>query len=183
MTDLIAIIAVILLVGLVIAIYIGPLSQPSNPFPLASFPWHRKRVVEILDSLAPPDSLNVLEIGTGYGGLSRKCALASSVKHYQGIELSWPLYLLARFRRSLLPAAHQKKLAYQRGDALKMEMRDYDVIVIYTCVAFNRILHKKLLAEKNPRGWTIISIVFEFPDLTPEKVIKDKLGSVYIYKI
>jgi hypothetical protein len=181
--DIIALAAVIILVLLVVLVYIAPLSQPSNPFPLASFPWHQTRVIEVLDSLGAPASLNVLEVGTGYGGLSRKCSLASTVKKYDGIELSWPLYLYTAFRRNMLSAAQQAKLHYRQGDALKMTMSGYDVIVIYTCVAFNRILEKKLRAENNPKGWTVISIVFEFEGLTPEKVIKDKLGSVYVYKI
>jgi SAM-dependent methyltransferase len=183
MFDILAIIAVILLVLLIIAVYIGPLIQPSNPFPLASFPWHQQRVVEVLELLGSPASLNVLEIGTGYGSLSRKCSAVGSVKHYQGIELSWPLYLLTCLRRRFLPAQQQRKLDYRRGDAFKLDMRPYDVIVAYTNESFNRLLIKKLRAENKPGGWTIISIVFLFPDLKPEKMIEDKIGNVYVYKL
>lgn len=154
MVDL-SILALLLVIALVFLPVI--LNPNSNPPPIPSFAAHRNLISEDLTNLQR-NKLNILEIGTGWGGMLSSLLTVETVRSITSIELSPFLYCynkLAFYRepRAKLLLGNISNHKYQ--DLISSS----DVIVLY----MSRTILELVLSKAKP-GAIIYSVEFGIKD-------------------
>lgn len=147
------------------------LGTPPMPTSQAS----RRAVLETI--AAYPHLSKVVELGSGWGGLSRQIARTYPAKMVTGIERSWVPWLVSR-------VAAGRGVGYLRSDCLTEQLTDAAVYIGYLSTDHMRRL-RALFERDRPRGGVLISVAFAMPGWTPSRrlVAKDLYQTpVYIYE-
>lgn len=124
-------------------------------------PWlpTRRKDLERISRLAGLDKgQKFYEVGCGTAAVSTFLAKRNPEAEVMGIELAFPIYLLARARRLLCGA---KNLKIEYGNALHKDYADADAVYIFGLPeTVSGKLREKLERELRP-GARFISYVFE----------------------
>ena len=123
------------------------------------------------------------EIGCGEGRVCRYIAKHNPDATVVGIEMAYPIYLLARLRQIIRP---YKNLSYIHGNAINIDLSKADAIYTYDMIdTINKKLKTKFLRELKP-GCRIISYHFGMKDW-PGKQDADQPGrrnaKLYLYEV
>lgn len=144
--------------------------------PIPSGKNHRNWMLSRLSSL---QGVKVVEVGSGWGGLSLSAAKLDSVSTVTAIELSPVLAIICWVRFQLSP--QRKKLSIIWADALSPKgiatMNAADALLLYTFKEFN-----DKLTMLRP-GLVVLSSCFQVPGL---KLIKSRVvgwGTVFEYQV
>jgi len=155
---------------IILIIYLPSILHPiRNAPPIPSSNKSRKEVIAALHGLGPIS--NLVEVGSGWGGLTKKIVAIPSIKSITAIELSPVLAAICYLRL-------RKKAKVVCADAFSKRglktIKEADVIVLYAFKEFNDAIFP---AIKN--NAIIISVAFQFKDM---QTIAPVSNNVYIYK-
>ena len=101
------------------------------------------------------------DLGCGEGRVCRYMAKHNPEAQVIGIELAWPLYVVARCRQWIRPF---KNLRYIRGNALHQNLSNADVVYVYGLIrTMNEKVKPTLLKNMKP-GARAISYHFQMHD-------------------
>ena len=147
-----------------------------------TMPWVRKLIINALKKHHPTtnESLNIAELGSGWGGLSFAVAHQYSNAHITGYELSPFPFWVSKIRQFL----SRKNVTFERSDFFKTSLKEHDVIICYLSPKHMAWLKPKFEAELK-KDAIIISNAFAIPDWTPIDSYSTQHGlkiPVYVYK-
>lgn len=117
-------------------------------------------------SLIPASAHEVVEMGSGWGGLAIAVARARPDCRVVGVEFSLLPYLVSRLRLMLSPEL--KNLTFVRKDFFTLDFSKTDAVLCYLLVPILARLRPKFLAEL-PDHAVIISNTYEMPEWTPAR--------------
>jgi hypothetical protein len=128
-----------------------------------------------LPSVAPlPPGAQVLDAGCGLGHGLQALRQAYPLAELRGLEWSWPLTLLCRWR---CPWAK-----VQRGDIWRADWSVYDLVYLFQRPESMPRAIEKASAELKPGAW-LVSLEFEASGLTPVARLDGAQGKpVWIYR-
>lgn len=126
--------------------------------PMPSSGRVRARMVELLRQLQPVSS--VVELGSGWGGLSILLSRAMPTATVTGYENSFLPYCFSLILRRLFRA---RNLRLVRRDFHKVSLRDADLVVCYLSPSAMRRLQPKFEAELDSSA-AVVSITFALPE-------------------
>lgn len=155
----ILLVACIALMGLFFEKALGVSSMPTMP-----------RVKRKLLSFAEPAVAgNIVELGSGWGGIALEAAKAFPDREVIGIEYSPIPFFFSKCRRLFNPAV--KNLSFARANFFDFDLSGTAVILCYLSNPLMAKLKDKFLREL-PESASIISSTFHIPDWAPEKIEK-----------
>lgn len=141
-------------------------------------PTSRKDLVRLQSLIRLQPGQKFYEIGCGDGRVSLAIAQKNPEATITGIEMSPLMYLIAKIRVLFSGAKNIKILS---GDALKMDLRDADVLYVYGLPqTVNEKLIPKVQRELKPGG-KLVSYAFV---IHGENVTADRAeggASIYVY--
>lgn len=141
-----------------------------------------KDVRQKIAALIPAGSLNVVEMGSGWGGLALAVAKTRPDCKVTAIEYSVVPYLVSRLRAALDPSL--KNLEFRCGDFFTLSLKETDVVLCYLLESMLGKLKPKFVSELQDHA-IIISNHYRIPNWTPERTEKvDKFfeKGIHIYK-
>jgi protein-L-isoaspartate O-methyltransferase len=133
-----------------------------------------ERIKNILALAGDLNNKKVADLGSGDGRVIAALAKAGAEAH--GYEIN-PL-LVRRSRKRIETENLGDCAVIHEGSFWKVDLADYDVIVVYGITYAMRRIQKKILRELK-KGTKIISVYFIFPNL--EQV--EMKGDVRLYKL
>lgn len=133
-------------------------------------------------ALAADPGGNIVELGSGWGGMAIAAAKTYPGASVTGIEYSLFPYLFSRLRRLFHPAL--KNLEFARRDFFSYPLEGASVVLCYLTNPLMARLKDKFLRELPP-GARVISSTFFIPGWEPEKT-EDVKGlwdtRIYLYR-
>jgi hypothetical protein len=126
---------------------------------------------------AYPHLTSVVELGSGWGGLSRQIACTYPATMVTGIERSWVPWLVSR-------VAAGCGVKHPRRDCLTERLTDAAVYIAYLSPNHMRRLRDQFERDR-PRGGVLISVAFAMPGWTPAQTLTAPdlyRTQVYIYE-
>ncbi|MDA9129121.1 class I SAM-dependent methyltransferase [Candidatus Gracilibacteria bacterium] len=131
-------------------------------------PTRRRDIERLCEILELQDGEQFLEIGTGDGRVSEAVAKAFPKSKVLGIEIAFPMYIVAKIRKYFYGAKNMKlKLA----NAFKQDFGNYDVIYVY---GMPDKMAKKIVPQfirQSKPGAKLYSYVFSIPEEYKNQVI------------
>lgn len=113
-----------------------------------------------------PPAARVIDLGSGTGGLLRRCAIARPECTFTGVESAPLPYLISRWRCRDAP-----NVTLRRADLLEANLGQYDVIYAFLSPAPMARLEYKLARELRP-GALFVSNSFPLPERSPDEVVQ-----------
>jgi precorrin-6B methylase 2 len=144
------------------------------------YPTSSKDYTTIATTAALQPGEQLLEIGCGDGRVCLALARAFPDSAIFGIELSYGLYLLCKFKAWIFGI---KNTRFMFGNALQHSIKPYDVIYIYGLPkTVNGTIKQKLIDEMKP-STRLVSYTFEIKDWpgAMQKYEKEDGGWIYVY--
>ncbi len=117
----------------------------------------------VLSQLPQNRSLNVIDIGSGLGGLVLYLASKRKDCHVSGIEISPFLWLVSRLRQQF----SKTDARFLLGNYEKIKLNRYDVVFAYLSPVVMDSLWLKLESEMRP-GTLFLSYEFPVEDIEPD---------------
>lgn len=142
------------------------------------FPCKTKDLKRILDISKLKKGEVFYDLGCGDGKTVLYIANNCDVKKSVGVELSWPMYLVCKFRQFL---SKNKKLEFRFANLYNTDISDADVIYVWGMI--NTLTEKfvqKLKSQAKP-GTRVISYVFKIKGLVPIIIDKPSKKDTTIY--
>lgn len=144
----------------------GILTLLQNFFSAPYVPSSAKKLAAALEELGLPQAGRFIDLGSGDGGIT---LMAAKYFHQSsGVEINPYLWLFSNLRKLFHPK--RKNIHFICKSFFRMKFHDYDVMYIYLFPELMAKLEDKLFAEL-PKGSTIISHTFKFPNHQPERTI------------
>ncbi|MBN1281954.1 MAG: class I SAM-dependent methyltransferase [Alphaproteobacteria bacterium] len=147
------------------------------PPPVPSAKKLRNAVVQEIRSEFP-NAKTILDIGSGWGGMTRKIS-----RHFPGVSVTGIELMPTPYIYSVVAGVFFKNVKYVFGDAFKfLENKKFDIGVAYL---LTRTMPE---VEKYLSNFNLLLVLdFPLPNTTPYKIIKlhkDFLGQhrLYVYK-
>jgi len=125
-----------------------------------------QRAWDAVAELLPAGPIELIDIGSGLGGLVLDLAARRPDARFTGIELA-PLPWLASWLRAL----GRPNVRFMRGDYERLDFADFDVVFAYLSPAAMAALWKKASAEMRP-GSLLLSYEFVISTKSPDLTIK-----------
>lgn len=147
--------------------------------PMPSNPMARQAMFRLVPESARPKT--IYELGCGWGGIAFELAARFPEARVVAIELSPLPWAVCHIRRLL---QRRPNLEIRRGDFLRADLSDGDLLFCYLMVAPMKALERKLGAELRP-GAVVIANSFALPGWTPEETIVVKEAThanIYRYR-
>ncbi|MDD9900960.1 MAG: class I SAM-dependent methyltransferase [Alphaproteobacteria bacterium] len=160
-------ITVWLLNGLVIVIFLVMAQYVYYDWKLgaAATPSSSRAIRAVIDVL-PENAKNIIELGSGWGGMAKAVAQARPDAQVTGIEFAlWP-YLASK-----LKAGGLSNLTFLRQDFFKYDLSTADVVLCYMPPEMMERLPPKLKADLKS-GAVIISNSADLPGFSAEKSVQ-----------
>lgn len=164
---IILLIVVIILTSLLATFLWG---APWSPTPMRTV----RRMLELAEV---KNGERVYDLGTGDGRIAVLAAVEFGAKAV-GVEINPFLYTLARIRKTLRRAGDA--VQFVRGDFLKINLKDADVVAVYLSPWGNRKLRGKLARELKP-GARVVTHKWRFRGWSPVK--SDEHFQVWVYRM
>lgn len=136
-------------------------------------PTRSDRIKTIVKVIEPKPGMNIVDLGSGDGRVVR--ALAKSGAIVIGYEIQW---LLVIWSRILSKIKHLPTAQFYRQNLFNVNLKNYDVIVMYALPNMMHQLRQKFEAELQP-GAKVISVAFPIDGWEHTSVE----NGVYVYKI
>lgn len=140
------------------------------------FPSGRQAWDEVDRQLPAGQSLEIIDIGSGLGGLVLELARRRPESRVSGIELA-PLPWLASLARARLSGSRARFL---RGDYEQLDFARFDAVFAYLSPAAMSALWRKAAAEMRP-GAMLMSYEFGIDEKTPDLCIAPQGGGPALY--
>jgi phospholipid N-methyltransferase len=144
----------------------------------AATPGSSRAIAEIISLLPPKNGLRVVDLGSGWGGMTRAVAKARPDARVTGIELAPVPYAVSRLRGRL------QNLEYLRRDLFGYPLKDADVVLCYMPPEMMARLPVKM--RELPQGAVIISNSALLPGLAPDQS-RDLPGimgeKIFVYRV
>lgn len=141
-------------------------------------PSNRRTTAKMLEAAKIKSKDVVYELGSGDGRLV--FGAAEKAKKAIGYELSWPIYLLSKFKQW----RHGKKGELNRGSFYDADLGDADIVFCYLLPKTMKKLQQKFEKELKP-GCRVISHAFQIPGWKVTETVPanraDRTGSVHVY--
>lgn len=131
-------------------------------------PTRKKDIERLLDIMDLQSSESFLEIGCGDGRVSLAVAKEYPQAHIKGIEIAYPMYFFALFRRYISWA---KNVKIRLANAFKEDFWSYDAIYVYGMPdkMWEKIVPQFLTQAKS---WAkLYSYVFSIPEEYRKSVV------------
>jgi tRNA G46 methylase TrmB len=162
-------IILILFIDLVLTIltmtfYNGPFYAPVSD----------KRIAKILRLINVKKDQKIVDLGSGNG----KVLIALAKKGFNVLGLEINPWLVFKSRKRIKKAGFGGKTEIKWADFWKVNLGEFNVIIIYGIGYMMKRLEQKLLKEVK-KDLQVITVSFPFPNLNYEK----KLEDVYCYKL
>lgn len=155
--------SVILLLALVV-IFVNEYYQARLGVPcMPTMPAVRKKMLE----LAANPGQHIVEIGSGWGGMTLAAARLYPQSRVTGIEFSLFPYLFSRLRLLCSPAV--KNVTFLRRDFFAFPMTGATTLLCYLTNPLMAKLGPKLRIEL-PEGARVVSSTFHIPDWVPDSI-------------
>ena len=123
----------------------------------------RPRVWQQVETIVPPGrTINMIDIGSGMGGLVMHMAKARPESSFCGIEvapLPWLISVISAWLK-------RSSAVFLRGDYRQLDFSRYDVVFAYLSPAAMPALWEKAQKEMRP-GSLLLSYEFDIPGETP----------------
>ncbi|WP_420405547.1 class I SAM-dependent methyltransferase [Nisaea sp.] len=148
--------------------------------PMPSNPFARKAMFRLIPAEARPKT--IYELGAGWGGIAFELAGRFPEARVVAIELSPLPWMVCHLRRLIQP---RRNLEIRRGDFLKADLREADLLLCYLMVAPMRALERKLAADLRP-GAVVIANAFALPGWEAEEteVVGEAMhANIYRYRV
>lgn len=155
--------SLIMLGALVAAIFVFWQERSLGIVPMPVMPQMARLMLEEC-----PERVNgdILEIGSGWGGLAIKLARKYPDSRVVGCEMSWVPYLFSHAR---LKAGRLPNLNLLRKDFFDVDFSGAGLVVCYLSNAHMKKLEPKFLREL-PEGAKVVSSTFACPEWQPVRV-------------
>lgn len=142
--------------------------------------WQRMSDLVTQFEVAHQRSPNVIDIGSGFGGLSLYLAKHHAGIKVAGIEIAPLPWIVSSFRASLA----QAQVRFTLGDYQALNFADYDIIFAYLSPAAMPALWDKVRQEFRSSS-LLISLEFEVPNVVPLMQFSQKGfdRKLFIYRI
>lgn len=151
-----------------ILVYMGAHIYFDKKLGVPTAPSSPQAVKAILGFIPAGAGVNIVDMGSGWGGVAIDIARARPQCRVIGLEYSIFPLLIAKFRRQLRPSL--KNLGFIREDFFKYSLRDTPFIVCYQLPAMMERLKGKFLAEL-PDNALILCNHYAIPGWEPEKIV------------
>jgi hypothetical protein len=144
------------------------------------FPSTPKVWQQVLTLIPPCQSIRIIDIGSGFGGMSMYIKKNRPDCLVDGIEVA-PLPWLTSMLRAKFK---DSKVDFKRGDYRLLDFANYDLIFAYLSPAVMSDLWLKAQAQMLP-GSLLVSYEFEIEGVEPTAVIQasNDEKKVYVWKI
>ncbi|MCD8497929.1 MAG: class I SAM-dependent methyltransferase [Alphaproteobacteria bacterium] len=145
--------------------------------PAPTLPWVRRKILKALKKHLTKDNVFIVELGSGWGGLSTSIARNFSKAGVRGFELSPFPYWFSKLREG-------KRVRFTRADIFDQDLSEYDAVVYYLSPVVAERLSAKFQAELKP-GTIIVSNAFQLPGFEPVEVLETRIGvriKIYVYR-
>lgn len=147
--------------------------------PAPTLPWVRSRILQALKNHLHKDSPHIIELGSGWGGLSFSIKRHFPKARVRGFELSPFPYWFSKLREICSPKVH-----FTRGDIFDQDLSGADAVVYYLSPVVAERLSAKFKAELKP-GTIIVSNAFVLPGFDPVETLETNIGvkiKIYVYR-
>ena len=134
------------------------------------------QVWQAVAALVPPGSVEVIDIGSGVGGLVLALAHTCSDARVSGIELAPLPWLVSTWRAR----ARRSSAQLLRGDYQTLDFARYDVVFAYLSPVAMPALWQKAAAEMRP-GTLLLSYDFAVPDKPPDLIRRPRADGPELY--
>jgi len=125
-----------------------------------------------------PQEVKVCDFGAGDGKLMRVLAKDRRVKEVWGWEIEPLIWLKGWWQMKQLNQQEKKKVHYYWGDMWRINLEQFEVLVVYQLEKFNIKLAQKCKQEMRP-GSLVIANTYPIKGLN----LKKRDGQIYIYQI
>lgn len=145
--------------------------------PAPTLPWVRRQIIKALKAHLKKEDAHIVELGSGWGGLSCAILKAFPKARTQGFELSPFPYWFSKLRE-------RPNCRFTRGDIFAQDLSGYDAVVYYLSPVIAERLSEKFRQELKP-GTLIVSNAFQLPGFEPIETLETNVGVkiiIYIYK-
>lgn len=119
----------------------------------------------VADSLPQERALRIIDLGSGFGGLTMRLAALRPDSAVEGVEVAPLPWLVSVLRASL----GRSKARFRRTDYERLHLGDYDIVFAYLSPAAMPALWRKARAEMRP-GSLLLSCEFDVPGAAPHFV-------------
>jgi hypothetical protein len=137
------------------------------------------KVIQELGTLGVKAGAKIFELGSGFAGFSSAAAAEFSDVGITGVEYSFLPYFISRLQLAL----KKSPVKIIRGDILKIDLKDADIIYCFLSIRLMELLDEKFKKELKP-GSVVISYQFPLPHIKPLNTIRDerKHETIFFYK-
>lgn len=126
--------------------------------------------------LLPAQPLRFMDIGSGLGGAVLELSRRRPDSQFTGIEIAPLPWLVSRVRAALAG----NRCRFVRGDYLRLDFAQYDVVFAYLSPAAMLALWQKASAEMRP-GSLLLSYEFHIPGTQPDIVVQPEGGGPVLH--
>lgn len=148
--------------------------------PAPTLPWVRRRIISALKTHLTKDNPTIIELGSGWGGLSFSIARNFPKAQVLGYELSPFPFWFSKWREIFGTRVH-----FTRGDIFDQDLSGADAVVYYLSPVVAERLAAKFKAELKP-GTVIVSNAFALPGFDQADILETNIGvkiRVYVYRV
>ena len=170
--------SIITLVAIIVALTNEFFHQKLDVAPWPTMPYIRKEMIKLI-----PDEIqgDIIELGSGYGGLAMLASKTFPKSQVLGYELSPFPYIISKAKQFF----YKRNINFIRRNLFDANLNNACIVFCYLPNPVMAKLKDKLLKEL-PTGTIIISSIFTFPNWKEDKVITVKKGilnnKIYVYK-
>jgi hypothetical protein len=149
--------------------------------PMPTLKAERRRILEALGVYREKDYKAIVDLGSGWGGLTRDISHQFPLKAVMGLEGSWLPWAFSRLRFFGQSKGPRIKL----GDFLRIPLASHTLYVCYLSGPAMAKLRRRF-EEDQPRGGLLVSLAFAMPGWSPSLTLGDMRGlssRVYVYEL
>ena len=153
----------VILSAVIVALVNEYYQRKVNVPPMPSCKAVRNKMIDLI-----PDNVegDIVELGSGWGGLAKKVSECFPNNKVIGYELSLFPFLLSKLKCLFF----NNNLCFLRKDFFKVNLKNTSVVICYLSNPVMSSLKEKFISEL-PKGALIISSTFYLPDWKEEKKI------------
>lgn len=148
--------------------------------PAPTLPWVKRRIIQALYEHLPAEEFNIVELGSGWGGLCFSLSRKFPQARVAGFELSpFPYW----FSRAM--SLFYSRVSFRRADFFEQDLSGFQVAVFYLTPKLTERLAQKLRQDMKP-GSLVISNAFALPGWEPIQTLESRVFvriPIYIYRV
>ena len=173
--------AVVLMLFAVAAVSVVWTTLRTGSPPMPSSASVRRAIVAAIQTETEGGGAEILDIGSGWGGLARRLAIAFPGARVIGLDLALLPHFIAQIASKIIGPSN---LSFRRGDARSAELRNVDVVTLYLSGPTLLSIWPEVENGLTP-GTLVVSAAFALPgrDALRIETAGDWLSTpIYIYR-